>query len=111
MKPNQVNDTYVNIFLGKGFIEKRSSYGLIFFSHPQAKINITYDPKGRQSVVIIHDAFEDVELYSGNSIREVSAKLDYYLEKFLHDVKRKGNAKNSTNQKFALGGTTPLSED
>ena len=71
------NDTYVNIFLSRGFTEKRSAYGLRFFEHKPTGIFITYDQTGMQTPVIISKNKSGEEsIYEGNTIREVKQALD-----------------------------------
>lgn len=71
------DDTYVNIFLSRGFYEKRGSMGLRYFEHLPTKVFITYDPKGFQTPVIIStDKTGEETIYEGNSIREVKESLD-----------------------------------
>ena len=71
------DDTYVNIFLSRGFTEKRSAYGLRFFEHKPTGIFITYDQRGIQTPVIISTNKSGEEsIYEGNTIREVKQALD-----------------------------------
>lgn len=71
------DDSYVNIFLSRGFTEKRSAYGLRFFEHKPTGIFITYDPRGIQTPVIISKNKSGEEsMYEGNTMREVKQALD-----------------------------------
>lgn len=71
------DDVYVNIFLSRGFKEKRSAYGLRFFQHNPSKVFVTYDPKAYQTRVIITTDESGVDsIYEGDSIREVKQALD-----------------------------------
>jgi hypothetical protein len=70
------NDTYVNIFLSRGFKQRRSAYGLKFFEHKESGVFITYDPAGIQTRVIISiDKSGEESLYEGDSISEVKTAL------------------------------------
>jgi len=73
------NDTYENIFLSRGFKSKRGSMGLKFFEHKPSGTFITYDPRGRQTRVIIEnysDPNNSYTIYEGDTITEVLKALD-----------------------------------
>lgn len=71
------DDTYVNLFLSKGFDEKRGSMGMRFFEHKPTGTFVTYDTKDTQTPIIISKDKSGEELiYIGNSIREVKKSLD-----------------------------------
>ena len=73
------DDTYVNIFLSRGFKPKRSGYGLKFFQHKPSSTYITYDPKGRQSRVIVEN-YSDLDnpytIYEGDTMSDLMKSLD-----------------------------------
>jgi len=71
------DDTYVNLFLSKGFDEKRGSMGMRFFEHKPTGTFVTYDTKGTQTPIIISkDKSGEKSIYEGNSITEVKKSLD-----------------------------------
>ena len=71
------DDTYVNVLLSRGFIEKRGSYGYRYFEHQPSGIFITYTPNGKEKrIVISKDKSGEITIYEGNSISQVLKVFD-----------------------------------
>lgn len=104
-KGGMTDDTYVNIFLSRGFDEKRGSMGLRFFEHKPSGVFITYDSKGNQTPIIISkDKTGEKAIYEGNSIQEVVESLDNLgIEQMKKggDVQGKQTDKAKDGQRFA----------